>query len=236
MRSVNGLVYVTAEEMSRIDLAATEEFGIDVLSLMENAGLCTATLARSMLGGDARGKRVACLAGKGNNGGDGLVAAKHLHEWGAGVVVLLSSRQEIGPIPLKQLRTVESAGIPTEESRAGLEDFDLVLDALLGYNSRGNPREPIAGIIRDANGSGVPILAVDIPSGLDATTGEANDPCIVAEATLTLGFPKACFLNLVSRRYAGQLYLGDVSIPTEVYRRYSQGENLFAEGSVVRIG
>ncbi len=222
--------------MSRIDRAATEEFGIDVLSLMENAGLRTAALARSMLGGDARGKRVACLAGKGNNGGDGLVAGRHLHDWGADVDVLLSSRHQMGPIPLKQLRAVESAGIPVGESGTGLENFDLVLDALLGYNSRGNPRWPIAEMIRDANGSGVPILAVDIPSGLDATTGEASDPCIVAQATLTLGFPKVCFLNPASRRYAGQLYLGDVSIPAEVYRRYAWGENLFAEGSVIRIG
>ncbi len=235
MRSVNGLVYVTAEEMSRIDQAATEEFGIDVLSLMENAGLGTATLARSMLGGDVRGKRVACLAGKGNNGGDGLVAARHLHNWGANVVALLSSRHEMGPVPSEQLRTIGSVGISVEESGAGVEDFDLVVDALLGYNSKGNPREPIASMIRNANRSGVPILAVDIPSGLDATTGETNDPCIVAKATLTLGFPKTCFLNPVSRRNVGQLHLGDVSIPAEVYRRYSQSSSLFARESLFRV-
>ena len=110
-----------------------------------------------------------------------------------------------------------------------------MLDSLLGYSARGNPREPIGGLIRKANASGVPILSVDIPSGLDATDGEPSDPCVEAKATVTLGFPKTGFLNPRSRRYVGELYLGDVSLPVEVYRERSQSVTAFVREGVVRL-
>ncbi len=235
VKSVDGLAYLTAEEMREVDRIAIEDFGIDVLSLMENAGLATATLARRMLGGHVSGRRITCLVGKGNNGGDGLVAARHLHNWGGAVKVVLCEREELAPIPMKQLEAAERMGLAVRAGVPGNDDSDLLVDALLGYNSRGDPREPVAGLIRDANASGAPILAVDIPSGLETTTGEGNDPCIVAEATLTLGFLKTGFLNPKSERYVGKLYVGDVSIPPELYRRYSQDVDLFKLNSIVRV-
>jgi len=235
MKSVDGRVYVTAEEMGRIDRIAIEEFGIDVLSLMENAGVATAVAARRLMGGRIEGKRLQCLIGKGNNGGDGLVAARHLHNWGADVSVVLCDRSAMAPVPSMQVEMVEKMGIPVKKAGTSLAGSELLIDGMLGYNSKGNPREPIAGMIRDANESLVPVLAVDIPSGLDATTGEPNEPCIVATATLTLGFPKTGFLNPRSRRFVGELYLGDISIPMGIYKRYSQDVSLFGGESVVRI-
>ena len=230
-----GLAYLASEEMEDADQEAIVGYGIDVLSLMENAGSGVASLARLLLGGSAVGKRVAVLAGKGNNGGDGLVAAKHLHNWGAGVGVLLSDRGAMGPVPSRQLASAEKAGVPVYGAGGSLGGFDLLIDALLGYNSRGNPREPVGGMILSANASGIPILAVDIPSGLDATTGEPNVPCVVATATLTLGFPKTGFLNPRCRQYVGKLYLGDVSLPLEVYRKRSQTSTPFEKEPIVRI-
>lgn len=236
MLLVDGVAYVTAEEMRRIDQAAIEKCGIDVLSLMENAGVATALLARRMLGGSACQKRIACLVGKGNNGGDGLVASRHLHNWGADVTAVLSSgREGLGEVSLRQLRSVEAMGIRVLGATADFKGFDLLLDALLGYNAKGAPREGVASLIRRANDSGVPILAVDIPSGLDPTSGEPNDPCIVAKATLTLALPKTGFLNPASREFVGDLFLGDVSIPRQVYAEYSVASMLFKEGQVVRI-
>jgi len=230
-----GLAYLTSEEMGDADQEAIVGYGISVLSLMENAGSATANLARLLLGASVTKRKVGVLAGKGNNGGDGLVAARHLHNWGADVRVMLSDRETISQIPSEQLKAVERAGVPVHDAGETLAGFDLLIDSLLGYNSKGNPRGPVRSMILNANTSGVPILAVDIPSGLDATAGEPNDPCVIAKATITMGFPKTGFLNPSCRKYVGQLYLADVSLPLEVYRKYSQSTEFFEKESVVRI-
>lgn len=236
MQQARGFVYVTAEEMRIIDEAAIERYGIDVLSLMENAGTAAAHLAKLMMGGSVIGKRIACLTGKGNNGGDGLVASRHLHNWGAALTVVLGSGKEtLGDVGARRLDSIRAMGIPVLDAAADLTGFDLLLDALLGYNSKGAPREPLADLIRKANESRVPIMAIDIPSGLDPTTGTPNDPCVVARATLTLALPKTGFLNPASRKFVGDLYLGDVSVPMEVYRDFHQAAPLFEEGQVIRI-
>ena len=231
----DGLAYLTAEEMREADQEAIVGFGIDVLSLMENAGSAVASLASSILGGVVGRRRVGVLVGKGNNGGDGLVAARRLHNWGVDVKVMLSDRGAMGQVPLAQLAGVVKAGISVGGAGETLGGFDLLIDSLLGYNSKGDPREPVRGMILNANASGVPILAVDIPSGLDATGGEPGDPCVTAAATLTLGFPKTGFLNAECRNCVGRLYLGDVSIPLEVYRRWSPSAAPFGKEPLVRI-
>jgi NAD(P)H-hydrate epimerase len=236
MQHVGGITYVTADEMKEIDRSVTEKYGIDVLSLMENAGLAVAAQARRMLGNSIEGKRVGCLTGKGNNGGDGLVAARHLANWGAEVTVILSApREDFGEVALRQLKVAEAMGMTFLGPHAGLDGFGLLLDALLGYNARGPPRETTANLIRRANDSGVPILAVDIPSGLDPTTGAPSEPTVRAKTTVTLGLPKTGLLNPVSREFVGELCLGDVSIPGSVYRENLVRTPLFARENVVRL-
>jgi NAD(P)H-hydrate epimerase len=235
LETKDGMAYLTSDEMREADEEAISQYGIDVLSLMENAGSSVASLARTLLGGRVEGRRIAVLVGKGNNGGDGLVAARHLHNWGSDVEVILGDRGALGPVPQSQFLSVERAGVRVCGPKGRLDGFDLVVDALLGYNVRGNPREPLRAMILSANSSETPALAVDVPSGLDATTGEPGDPCIEAAATLTLGFPKTGFLNPKSRPYVGSLYLGDVSIPIEVYRERSQRTSPFGAGPVARI-
>jgi NAD(P)H-hydrate epimerase len=221
--------------MRDVDDEAIREYGIDVLSLMENAGSRTAELARKMLGGNAANKSVACLVGRGNNGGDGLVAARILHNWGARVVALLGAvRGDFHDVPAKQLAIVQRMGLPVVEGEPEVGRADLIIDALLGYNSRGNPRGQTATLIDRANASGAPILALDIPSGMDPTTGEPGQPCIAAAAMITLGFPKTGFLNPVSRPSVGELYLCDISLPREIYGRHSM-ERTFKSGTIVRI-
>jgi hydroxyethylthiazole kinase-like uncharacterized protein yjeF len=136
-----------------------------------------------------------------------------------------------------RVRGMSTALLPREFYEQVLTAFSesILLDALLGYNSKGAPREPLAGIIRRANSSGVPVLAVDVPSGLDPTSGEPRDPCIAAKATVTLALPKTGFLNPASRRFVGELYLGDVSIPAKVYADFQQTEPLFQQGQIVKI-
>ncbi len=235
MKTEGGLVYLTASEMAEIDRAAIEDYGIDVLSLMENAGAGVASLTRKMLGGEVAGRRVHCLVGKGNNGGDGLVAARRLHNWGARIMVVLGGEKtEFRDVPAKQFETVVKMGIPVRGPEADLSGADLLVDALLGYGSKGDPREPVAGLIRRANASGIPALAVDIPSGMDATTGEPGEPCVVAKATVTFGLPKTGFLNPRARRFVGELYLADISMPERVYSGISQ-RGIFGSDALVRI-
>jgi NAD(P)H-hydrate epimerase len=231
-----GIVYVTAEEMRRIDDVTIREFQVDVLMLMENAGRATATMAREMLQGITIGKRVACLVGGGNNGGDGMVAARHLANWGADVEVIVgTTKDRMKTVPLGQLHILEKMGIPTLWTDYILGDYDLLIDGLIGYGLEGNPRDRVAMMIKEANISRRPILALDIPSGMNATNGEAYDPCIKATATLTLALPKTGFLAPSASPYVGDLYLADISIPQKVYQSFGQQKPLFQENTLLKI-
>jgi NAD(P)H-hydrate epimerase len=222
--------------MRRIDDITIREFQVNVVMLMENAGRATATLARQMLQGTTIGKRVACLVGGGNNGGDGMVAARHLANWGADVNVIVgATRDRIKSVPLGQLHVLEKMGILILSEDYALRDYDMLIDGLIGYGLEGNPRDRVAMIIEGANASGRPILALDLPSGMNATTGEAYDPCIKATATLTLALPKTGFLSPSASRYVGDLYLADISIPRKVYQSFGQQNILFQKETLLKV-
>src|SRR5262245_11680960 len=221
--------------MRRLDEMTIHEFNIDVRLLMENAGHATATLARQLLGDSVVGKRICCLVGGGNNGGDGMVAARHLANWGASVdLVTGASEDKMRELPLQQLQILARIGLkPLTEY--DMRNYDLLITGLIGYGIDGNPRDKMASIIRDANKSGRPILAVDVPSGMNATTGEPYDPCIRATATLTLALPKTGFLESQARKYLGELYLADISIPRLAYERVGQRKPLFEKQDIVKL-
>ncbi len=236
MQERAGVVYVTAEEMRRIDDVTIREFQVDVLMLMDNAGRATATLAVRMLLGTTIGKRVACLVGGGNNGGDGMVAARHLANWGADVEMIVgTTKDKMKDVPLEQLHILEKMEIPILSKGYALANYDLLIDGLIGYGLEGNPRDRMAMIIKDANSSGRPILALDLPSGMNATTGETYDPCIKATATLTLALPKTGFLSPSASPYIGDLYLADISIPRKVYQSFGQQNILFQNDTLLKI-
>src|SRR2546422_1705330 len=236
MEKKAGIVYVTAEEMRRIDDVTIREFQVDVLMLMENAGRATATLAARMLQGTTIGKRVACLVGGGNNGGDGMVAARHLANWGADVNVILgTTKDRMKDVPLGQLHVLEKMGIPILSANYALGDYDLLIDGLIGYGLEGNPRDRVAIMIKDANASGSPILALYLPSGMNGTTGEVYDPCIKATVTLTIALPKNGFLAPIASLSVGDLFLADISIPRGVYQSFGQHNMLFQKETILKI-
>lgn len=217
---------VTAAEMRELDKRAIEEYGIPGLILMENAGRQVAEAAREMLGG-AGGKKVIVFAGKGNNGGDGLVAARHLLNAGAAVkVFLLAGAEEMTGDALTNLKIWRKMGQPAETAVREdlpelLEDCDLIVDAIFGTGFRGTPREPAAGVINAINGSRKPVLAVDVPSGLEADTGLARGPCVRAARTVTFALPKLGLVQEPGASYAGRLHVADISIPSFLLK----GEN-----------
>jgi NAD(P)H-hydrate epimerase len=228
--------------MIEVDRAMIEDFRIELIQMMENAGRNLAHLARTrFLGGDPRGKRVIALAGSGGNGGGALVAARRLHNWGASVTVgLAQSASSMTGVPAHQLDILEQMGVTIVETRsvASLAPADVVLDGLIGYSLKGAPQGAAAELIRWSNGQSAPILALDVPSGVDATTGTAFDPAIRATATMTLALPKKGLDGAAMASHVGELYLADISVPPGLYARPPLNiriEPLFACEEVVRL-
>jgi NAD(P)H-hydrate epimerase len=206
--------------MAAVDRITVDELGFDPLQIMETAGRAVARFARTQLGGDPRGKRITVLCGTGGNGGDGMVAVRQLANWGAEVEVVLSSRPGHGPAR-HQLDILTRLGLPVHEpgTLIQLPTADLIIDALLGFSLTGAPRSEAARLIELANRHDAPVLAVDLPSGLDATTGERFTPCIRAAITLTLGLPKTGLLVAGARTYTGKVLVADIGIPNEALAR-----------------
>jgi NAD(P)H-hydrate epimerase len=240
-KTVTAVTSVSVAQMREVDRLMTEEAGISLVQMMENAGRCLAARARGMLGGNARGRQVVVLAGRGGNGGGGLAAARRLAGWGSALtVVLAQSPKGMGGAPGQQLTVLEWIGIPVRVGANGISELfasaDLVIDALIGYSLRGAPAGMVAVLIRAANASGCPMLALDLPSGLDGDSGEASNPTIRATETLTLALPKRGLLAPAARPWVGRLHLADISVPEEVYRRLGLTVGpIFAESDIIPI-
>ena len=205
---------VTEAEMREIDRVAIEETGPNLFQMMENAGRNLAELSLERLGAGWRRSVVIVLAGPGGNGGGGLCAARHLANRGLRVRVCLAEPDRMGEVPAFQRRILESTS--TEEvTRDGLGQADLILDALLGYSVRGPPRGEIAQLIAWTNEARTPIIALDLPSGVDATTGATPGDHVRATSTMTLALPKTGLLV----EHTGDVVLADIGIPEGVYRR-----------------
>lgn len=237
--------FISTSQMVEVDRLMIEEYHIELVQMMENAGRNLAHLARvRFLDGDPRGKKVAVAAGSGGNGGGALVCARRLSNWGADVrVVVTQTADWFKPVPGRQLEIVRRLGLTIVQAEdlnelAGV-DFDLVVDGMIGYSLSGAPAGVAAQLIRWANESGAPILALDVPSGLDARSGAVHDPAIRATATMTLALPKLGLEAPDAEAHVGELYLADISVPPALYSEPSLaivlGE-VFAESDIVRLG
>lgn len=204
---------VTVEQMKEVDRLMTEEFGVSVPQMMELAGHVTARVVMDLFNPG----EVLILAGKGNNGGDGLAAARHLHNFGVAVKVVLAGelRREMPRMQLKSLRKLGVPALDNPES-IGNGKPNLVIDALLGYSAMGKPRGGTALLIMEARKLGVPVLSVDIPSGLEASTGMWFSPAFEDSTCLTLALPK---YGMTSDPGIKRLLVGDIGIPREAFRR-----------------
>jgi ADP-dependent NAD(P)H-hydrate dehydratase / NAD(P)H-hydrate epimerase len=154
------------------------------------------------------------LCGTGNNGGDGLAAARHLHRWGRLRGVACIDRARLRGPAAREADVLERLGVRIA-SEVRLEGAGTVLDALLGTGLSRAPEGRYANWIRAANRAGVEIVAADIPSGLDADSGQAYDPCIRAHTTVTLGLPKTGLLLADGPARCGHLVVADIGIPGE---------------------
>lgn len=232
---------VTADQMREVDRLMVDTYGVSLPQMMELAGRALAEVVRLMLDGTVQRARVLVAAGKGNNGGGGLAAARHLANWGTDVTVLLEDGGALAGVPEQQYLAARSAGAAAVEGRGALTVVrsgaaDLLVDALIGLGLRGAPKGWAAEIIARINESGIPVLALDVPSGLDATSGECFPPCIQAAATLTLALPKTGLLTARGRAAAGRLYLADIGVPPALYRHLGLTVGpVFAQETIVSL-
>lgn len=216
---------VTADQVRQIENQAVN-LGVSLEMLMENAGNAVAAQVKQVLH-SAVGKRVLVLVGPGNNGGDGLVAARYLHDWGAKVnICLCASRAQND----KNLKLAMQCGIPIipayegralADLRASISSADVIIDALFGIGKI----RPIEGIFKEVlqNVSMVkrtkskPVLvAVDLPSGLNSDTGEVEPSCPCADITVTFGYPKIGLFSFPGAEKVGKLVIADIGIPRDL--------------------
>jgi NAD(P)H-hydrate epimerase len=237
---------VTAKTMAEVDNLAVDEFGLDILQMMEQAGSHLAELVRVELGGDLQRKRVVVAVGPGNNGGGGLAAARHLANRGASVRVILARpvnrMSEAGRHQLATLLQmsvdccVAIYDVPDEELDREFASADAVIDAVLGYRATGAPHEGVLWLVERVSRASAPVISLDLPSGIDADTGEAPGAAVTASATLTLALPKPGLFQGAGPEHAGRVFLGDIGIPGALYRRLGLDVAVpFAQGRIVRL-
>lgn len=236
----DGVPYISAEQMVEVDRVMTEDYGIYLIQMMENAGRNLAHLARArFLDGDPRGKVVEVLAGSGGNGGGALVCARRLHNWGARVRVRLTKpREEFDGVSAHQLDILGGMQVEIESpasSPPGLA-ADLIVDGVIGYSLSGAPRGAAGELIKSANERAAPVLALDVPSGLDVSTGTVYEPAIAAAATMTLALPKQGLRVEGVKKQVGELYLADISVPPALYEGLGLDVgSIFYRSDIVRL-
>ncbi|MDH5721825.1 MAG: NAD(P)H-hydrate epimerase [Alphaproteobacteria bacterium] len=241
--SRNDVPHIDTDQMIEIDRMMAEEFNILPMQMMENAGRAIAQLARlRFLNGDPRGKKILALSGNGGNGGDALVAARMLLNWGADMCIALSkSPEELSGLAEHQLKSMQAMNINGTDSSADIGDlkkqnFDLIIDGLIGFSLKGAPYGLTGELISYANETNTPILAVDNPSGINSGDGRVFDPAIKAAATLTLALPKTGLYEGKCAAYIGELYLADISVPQELYDKLSLSIGpIFSESEIIKI-
>lgn len=205
---------ITAAQMREVDRIAMEDFDLGILQMMENAGRSLAENVIDMVDGTCG--EVVILAGGGGNGGGGLCCARHLHNRGFLVEVALDRNAgTLKGAAAAQWRILQAAGfepLQPDHVAPALGRADVAIDAVIGYSLRGTPRGRAAELIALCNEHAARVLALDVPSGLDATSGETPGLVVRAERTLTLALPKTGLLGM-----SHDLYLADIGIPPEVY-------------------
>lgn len=243
---------VSAQQMRQIDQYTIERLGIPEIVLMENAGRAVAeevikwSSERSEHSPPHTNptrlsnhtKKWLVLAGKGNNGADGLVAARHLSEAGFYPTILyVTDPNQLEGSALLQKKMAENLQIPIIHYEAGMNidwhAFDGIIDGLLGTGTKGAPREPMATIIREANASSLPIISIDIPSGIDADTGQLYEPSIQADMTVVLAMLKLGIVQYPARERCGLIRTRAIGIPLRLAEQF-QVRSYYVNESFIR--
>jgi hydroxyethylthiazole kinase-like uncharacterized protein yjeF len=217
--SSNDLPSLTSKQVKAVDALIEERFGIPVDWLMEAAGW---QIARFV------GQRAAVVCGVGNNAGDGLAAARHLHRWGRLATVCCVDAGRLRGVAARELDALRKVGVEVAGDLV-LGEAEVVVDAIFGTGLGRAPEGRFAEWIEAINASGKPVISVDVPSGLDSDTGVAYAPCIRANVTITLGLPKPGL--------QGRVLVADIGVPFEAYAAVGVAvpADLFARETLVTL-
>ncbi len=205
--SSSALPTLSSHQVKEVDALAQERFGISVDWLMEAAGWQVARFCP---------KATAVVCGVGNNAGDGLAAARHLHRWGKLVGVFCIDIARLQGAAARELVALRRIGVAVS-SNLRLDSAEAVVDAIFGTGLSRAPEGVFATWIEAINSSQKQVIAVDVPSGLDADSGVAYSPTVQATTTVTLGLPKPGLLAGDGRGFAGDIWVADIGVPFEAY-------------------
>lgn len=234
---------VTAEEMRNIDQYSIQKIGIPGIVLMENAGLGVVNAIDERYG-ESRPK-VSIFAGKGNNGGDGLVVARHLVNRGYNVqTYIMAEAKAFTGDALINLQIARNMNLPSEfilsdgdfeKHKERIFSSDILIDGIFGTGLKGAVRGFAANVIEFLNSTGLSIVAIDLPSGLDANTGKVEGPCIWAVLTVTMALPKRGLLMFPGANYVGELQVVDIGVPYEVIESQNISVNLVQSHDAAKL-
>jgi len=226
---------VAEAEMREVDRIAVEEVNLSILQMMENAGRSLANFIIKQLK-DLDSSKVLIFAGSGGNGGGGICAVRHLQNHGidASYIISQDPKSLLGAAKTQYLILKNSGFSPImkEDLPNMISESDIIIDALIGYSLKGDPKGISKVFIDMINRSEKYVIALDIPSGIDASTGDEKNPFVRADETLTLALPKTGLRNPNS----GDLYLADIGIPNSVYSKLDiEFENFFGKEYIIPI-
>jgi ADP-dependent NAD(P)H-hydrate dehydratase / NAD(P)H-hydrate epimerase len=224
---------VSSIALRQADVEARSRFGIEPLQLMEVAGWQVARFVDAFMDG-IRGRHITVVAGSGNNGGDALAAARFLHQRGAIVTASIVPSRDASSLVAHHATTVRRMGIPMRDAPEGIgASTDAVVDGLLGTGIHLPLRDPAPRVIEAMNATRKPIVAIDVPSGMDADTGLGAESAVRAAATLTLAAPKA---GLAGARNAGRVFVADLGMPAALFGAEQEAlAALYALGDLVEL-
>jgi hydroxyethylthiazole kinase-like uncharacterized protein yjeF len=215
---------VSREEMADVDRKVPERYGITISRMMENAGLQIAEFLRKEL----KEESFTFYAGKGNNGGDALAAARRMHLWGYEVEVVLATK-DLDGIREEELEILRNLRVEIN-LESSEKEYSVAVEGLIGYNLKGDPRPPFDSMIEEIDKYET-VVSIDIGSGLDGDTGEEALPCVRPDYTVTLAAP----FEGMTEENSGEVWLADISVPPEAFEAQEAMEEVFRQSSLVRL-
>ncbi len=226
---------VNSDEMRRIDKLTIEGYGVPSLVLMERAGLAVASRVKEL----SPTKKILVIAGRGNNGGDGLVAARILQNWGYRVkALILAEKDALSNDSALQYEITKHFGVEMDFTKT-ISNKDLhsslIIDAVFGTGINKPINEKLINIFNQINSAGLPILSVDIPSGISSDTGEVLGGAIKADYTVTFGLPKKGHFLYPGAGYTGRLFIEDIGFDSRILRSKDLKVNLIEKGDISQI-